>query len=1087
MLAALLYFVVVTVLTIALAPRPPTPRAASFTDFTLPTADQGRPIPVIFGTVNITGPNCVWYGDLYVGQIRQYTLFSSNVTGFQYFMGFHLVLGHGPFDSINKVYWDKKLTWQGNLNGTTIEPITSSGMMCMSWLNLFGGRTAGQGGIQGCFDVIFGGPTETQNSYLAEILGDTVPYFKGVTSVVWRGGNRPVTGSYTQDNYTISTVDNAGVGYIGTTPNIKAVEFECTRCLSGWNNPGGVWNPEQAVISQTTAITSPPTWAPTFEDEVFANSILASGSGLSPGWTELNFDYANDKNFLPGMTGYINIGNEWIYVYELVIDSQGFLTGVMYVDRGQFGTTPAAYAIGTPYYFYQTVNDPVSAMNPAHIIYQCLTDPRWGLGLPTNCIDVSSDANSFASAATTFYNEGTGLCMQWVNASTVEDFIKIVLDHCAANLVESVSGTSTSTLYQLIPIRGGYTTTSLPTYDETDIKELTEFSTQGWADEVNQVILVYTDPGTHADTAITGQDLANIDLQGKIVSQTVNYQGIRSHTMAANVLGREMTARCTPLVKVKFQINRDAWAMYAGGLFKLNWADRDVTGLIMRVTNVDLGKLEDNTITIEAVQDIYSLGLYDYMTASAVTGGGQTIQTQLTTAQLTVAMTPPPQSAPTVISATLSAPPTSPSDGDRYIVGADPTGAWAGEQGNMAIWDASDGVWQFIPIPTGVPIYDNATGQYITSGADGSIGSAGLGGSVSASQVSYDDSETQLGASTVQGAIQALAAQANSAISVIGYGNSLWYGKTFDGTFYQSTDGLTWVGESATGQESFKSLIYQGTHFYAISANEVGTSPTGNVFGSWTYSTPGPSTNWTGLAYFSAISEFVVWGGNNIYKSSNATSWSNALTSEPYNETVLADSPSFYCRLGEDATIGYDEIVQQNLWFENENGSVYGYNTTAGLINSGTALEFSGSSGLTYAEIRTSGSANTGSEFTTSTEAPTGPTCMLGGTAGTTDFTIEMWVSATSITNPAILFGQYLSYYWESGAQAAPTVLLKATVPSSGHSTISLTTGHFNTGTNSVVNGATVTSSSVVLFDGNPHHVVAQRSGTSRYRNKPAD
>jgi hypothetical protein len=30
----------------------------------VPTAEQDRPIPVIFGTVWITGPNVVWYGDL---------------------------------------------------------------------------------------------------------------------------------------------------------------------------------------------------------------------------------------------------------------------------------------------------------------------------------------------------------------------------------------------------------------------------------------------------------------------------------------------------------------------------------------------------------------------------------------------------------------------------------------------------------------------------------------------------------------------------------------------------------------------------------------------------------------------------------------------------------------------------------------------------------------------------------------------------------------------------------------------------------------------------------------------------------------
>jgi hypothetical protein len=48
----------------AIRPRSPTPKPASLTDIDAPTAETGRPIPVIFGTVRVTGANCIWYGDL---------------------------------------------------------------------------------------------------------------------------------------------------------------------------------------------------------------------------------------------------------------------------------------------------------------------------------------------------------------------------------------------------------------------------------------------------------------------------------------------------------------------------------------------------------------------------------------------------------------------------------------------------------------------------------------------------------------------------------------------------------------------------------------------------------------------------------------------------------------------------------------------------------------------------------------------------------------------------------------------------------------------------------------------------------------
>lgn len=48
----------------ALAPKPPKPKPAALEDFDIPVAEQGRPVPVVFGTVLITGPNVLWYGDL---------------------------------------------------------------------------------------------------------------------------------------------------------------------------------------------------------------------------------------------------------------------------------------------------------------------------------------------------------------------------------------------------------------------------------------------------------------------------------------------------------------------------------------------------------------------------------------------------------------------------------------------------------------------------------------------------------------------------------------------------------------------------------------------------------------------------------------------------------------------------------------------------------------------------------------------------------------------------------------------------------------------------------------------------------------
>ncbi|UUV44796.1 hypothetical protein RCRUDOLPH_29 [Rhodobacter phage RcRudolph] len=64
-----------------------------------------------------------------------------------------------------------------------------------------------------------------------------------------------------------------------------------------------------------------------------------------------------------------------------------------------------------------------------------------------------------------------------------------------------------------------------------------------------------------------------------------------------------------------------------------------------------------------------------------------------------------------VISTSLTAPPGSPADGDRYIVGSAPTGAWTGKDLNVAYY--SNGVWQFAVPRPGWQAYDIANNDLL--------------------------------------------------------------------------------------------------------------------------------------------------------------------------------------------------------------------------------------------------------------------------------------------------------------------------------------------------------------------------------------
>ncbi|KRG85663.1 hypothetical protein H7691_11790 [Stenotrophomonas sp. CW117] len=67
----LVVIVVAALVSVALTPKPPEPKPASLSDVDAPTAEEGRPIPVVFGSVLLRGANVVWYGDLAADPIRK--------------------------------------------------------------------------------------------------------------------------------------------------------------------------------------------------------------------------------------------------------------------------------------------------------------------------------------------------------------------------------------------------------------------------------------------------------------------------------------------------------------------------------------------------------------------------------------------------------------------------------------------------------------------------------------------------------------------------------------------------------------------------------------------------------------------------------------------------------------------------------------------------------------------------------------------------------------------------------------------------------------------------------------------------------
>lgn len=66
-----LVFIASLVLTYAMMPKPQSQPPAALNEIKVPTAEEGREIPVLFGARDIESPNIVWYGDFKTETVKK--------------------------------------------------------------------------------------------------------------------------------------------------------------------------------------------------------------------------------------------------------------------------------------------------------------------------------------------------------------------------------------------------------------------------------------------------------------------------------------------------------------------------------------------------------------------------------------------------------------------------------------------------------------------------------------------------------------------------------------------------------------------------------------------------------------------------------------------------------------------------------------------------------------------------------------------------------------------------------------------------------------------------------------------------------
>lgn len=243
--------------------------------------------------------------------------------------------------------------------------------------------------------------------------------------------------------------------------------------------------------------------------------------------------------------------------------------------------------------------------NPAHIIFECLINDDWGRGVPISAIDVAG----FDAVSQMLFNEGFGLSMIWAQQANVDAFIQEVLDHINATFfLDPRTG-----LLRLKLIRGDYDSDNLRVFGPNDLI-VESFQRESMSETINELVVTWTNPENEQEETVSLQDLANITIQGSIVSDSANFYGIRNSELAMAVCARELRQRGYPLAKVEISCNRKAWDLNPGDVFKLNYPEYGIESLVLRVVSINYGSVGNPQITIASVEDIFGLEASEFST-----------------------------------------------------------------------------------------------------------------------------------------------------------------------------------------------------------------------------------------------------------------------------------------------------------------------------------------------------------------------------------------------------------------------------------------------------------------------------------------
>ena len=239
-------------------------------------------------------------------------------------------------------------------------------------------------------------------------------------------------------------------------------------------------------------------------------------------------------------------------------------------------------------------------INPIHWLRETYTDIEWGLKTPTNLLNDTT----WRAAADTLYDEGFGICIKWEGEQSLESHIKGILRCINAKIYEDHE----TGFIEIKLIRDDYVSDDLEEFNETDIVSIDKFSRNMMHKTPSVTYAKFWNYYDNLPRVLPNYDVGLSASQSETnIPNDVSYTEIVNSELAGKLAARDQQQIASFPAMMTLKCKRTMAHLKPGDVFKLVYTTREIISMIVRVVEPHYGTLEDGTVTLICIEDIFGM------------------------------------------------------------------------------------------------------------------------------------------------------------------------------------------------------------------------------------------------------------------------------------------------------------------------------------------------------------------------------------------------------------------------------------------------------------------------------------------------